>query len=447
MKLALLGGGGFRTPLVYGALLSGDAPIRVEEVRLFDADADRARVIARVLTEQAAGAPAPRVQVTTDLDTALSGVDMVFSAIRVGGAAARVADERVALDLGVLGQETTGPGGLSFGLRTIPVALEIARRTAALAPDAWVVNFTNPAGMITEAMAGVLGERVIGICDSPIGLARRVAAACGVDLAQTRLDYSGLNHLGWLQHLWLTGTDRDLVAEVLADEAALSGLEEASLFGTDWLRSLGMLPNEYLHYYYLARESLAAIRSAGQTRGELLLAQQRDFYREAARAAEPLQLWEKTRRARNASYMAEQRAEGEQRAAADVEGGGYEGVAIRLMAGLAGVRIDQQLVLNVRNGGTIASLPPDAVIEVPCSVSTAGPRPEPVSALPGHAAGLVQQVKSVERLTIQAAVSGDPDIAVAAFALHPLVDSVQVARRLLAGYRARIPAVDSVFAR
>ncbi|MEU3502027.1 6-phospho-beta-glucosidase, partial [Streptomyces hundungensis] len=148
MRLTILGGGGFRVPLVYGALLRDRAPGRVTEVVLYDVDAARLHAIGRVLAERAYGIDdAPRVRTTTDLDEALRGADFVFSAIRVGGLEGRAADERIALDEGVLGQETVGAGGIAYGLRTVPVAVEIARRVKALAPDAWVINFTNPAGL------------------------------------------------------------------------------------------------------------------------------------------------------------------------------------------------------------------------------------------------------------------------------------------------------------
>ena len=160
---------------------------------------------------------APAVSVTTDLDRALDGGDFVFSAIRVGGLEGRTVDERLALGLGLLGQETTGAGGVGYGLRSVPAALHIARRVQALAPDAWVINFTNPAGLVTQAMQSVLGDRVVGICDSPLGLARRAAGALGHDLADLEIDYAGLNHLGWLSGLRLDG--RDLLPELLADAA------------------------------------------------------------------------------------------------------------------------------------------------------------------------------------------------------------------------------------
>ena len=187
MRLAILGGGGFRVPLVYGALLRDHSPGRVTEVVLHDTDAGRLAAVALVLEQLGVEhADPPRVETTDDLDTALRDADFVFSAIRVGGLVGRTRDERVALDVGVLGQETTGPGGLAYALRTVPVALDIAERTRRLAPDAWFINFTNPAGIVTEAMQSVLGDRVIGICDSPIALARRAIGALGLDPASNR---------------------------------------------------------------------------------------------------------------------------------------------------------------------------------------------------------------------------------------------------------------------
>ena len=269
MRLTILGGGGFRVPLVHRALLADarrEAPGRCTELVLHDTDDTRARVIASILSAQAEGVPgAPRVRLTDDLDEALRGADFVFSAIRVGGTHGRVQDEQVPLAEGVLGQETVGAGGVLYGLRTVPVAERIAERVAALAPRAWIINFTNPAGLVTEAMAGVLArygmaERVIGICDSPVGLVRRAARAAGADPATVTCDYVGLNHLGWLRRLEVDG--RDLLPGLLADEAALTSFEEGRLFGADWLRALGALPNEYLHYYYFRRETLASVRAA-----------------------------------------------------------------------------------------------------------------------------------------------------------------------------------------
>lgn len=443
MRLTILGGGGFRVPLVYGALLRDRAPGRVTEVVLYDVDAARLHAIGRVLAERAYGIDdAPRVRTTTDLDEALRGADFVFSAIRVGGLEGRAADERIALDEGVLGQETVGAGGIAYGLRTVPVAVEIARRVKALAPDAWVINFTNPAGLVTEAMAEHLGDHVVGICDSPVGLARRVARAIGVDPAAVRLDYAGLNHLGWLHGMY--DGEENVLPRLFEDDALLTSFEEGKLFGADWLRTLGSVPNEYLHYYYFNREAVAAYQRAEKTRGAFLREQQAGFYAstDSVPEASVWAAWDRTRAEREATYMSANRkaSGGGERHADDMESGGYENVALALMRAIARDE-PATLVLNVRNGTSLRALDEKAVIEIPCRIDAAGPRPLPVSQLTGHEAGLVSTVKAVERCVLEAAESGSARAAVKAFALHPLVDSVHVARRLLDGYRGAHPGL------
>src|SRR4051812_736102 len=384
MRLVILGGGGFRVPLVHRALLADHTPGRVTELVLHDVDRARLDAVGRVLAERSEGVPdAPSVTATTDLDEALRGADFVFSAIRVGGLAGRAADERVAHQEGVLGQETVGAGGVSYALRTIPVAVDIARRIAATAPDAWVINFTNPAGVVTEAMSRHLGHRVIGICDSPVGLGRRVARALGVDLDAAWPDYVGLNHLGWLRGLHVGG--EDVLPRLLADTDRLESFEEGRLFGADWLRTLGAIPNEYLHYYYDTREAVAS----GASRGAFLLEQQRKFYDDPSFAS-----WDRTRLEREATYMAETRDD--ERDDGDLDGGGYERVALALMHAIANDR-RATLILNVPNGSTLSVLDAHAVIEVPSLVDANGARPLTVSPLDDHAAALVTSVKAVDR--------------------------------------------------
>ena len=446
MRLVILGGGGFRVPIVYRALLDDQAPGRITHVTLYDLDATRLAVISQVLRDQAAGRPdAPAVVVTTDLDEAITGADFIFFAIRVRGLPGRAIDERVALAEGVLGQETVGAGGVAYGLRTLPVATRVARRIAMLVPDAWVINFTNPAGLVTEAMARHLGDRVIGICDSPAGLARRVAYALGIDPATATFEYAGLNHLGWLRAVRVDG--RDLLPGLLADDSALATLEEGRLFGAEWLRVLGALPNEYLHYYYYNREAVGAARAAEQTRGAFLLEQQARFYRVGGSGPLPpgaaLATWDAARLERETTYMAENReavGAGE-RSSADLESGGYERIALALMRAIA---YDQRatLVLNVRNRRTLDVLDFDAVVEVPCTVDAKGARPEPAEPLPDHAIGLVTGVKAVERAVIEAATTSSRSAALRALSIHPLVDSVAVARRLLAGYQRELPELS-----
>lgn len=429
-RLAVLGGGGFRVPLVYNALLSADL---VDEVVLYDVDTGRLGVVGDVLRQLAADVPhAPAVRLTTDLETALTGAGFVFAALRVGGLQGRTIDERVALRHGILGQETTGPGGVCYGLRTVPTMVDIAQRVATTCPDAWVVNFTNPAGMVTEAMSRVLGERVIGICDSPIALARRAARVLGLDPAATSPRYIGLNHLGWLTGLVADGRDR--LPDLLADDALVGSFEEGRLFGGAWLRALRSVPNEYLYYYYANREAVRAVTDAEQTRGELVRDQQEEFYRQAAATpADAYELWRRTRRSREETYLAESRAADEQRDADDLTGGGYEGVAVALMRALA-TGVPTELILDVPNRGAVSFLPDDAVVEVPCSVDGSGPRPFAVGEVTGHAAGLMTTVKAVERDAIEAALRGDRSLALRAIGSHPLTGSVRDAQRMLDEY-------------
>ncbi|AJE85708.1 6-phospho-beta-glucosidase [Streptomyces albus] len=425
MRLTILGGGGFRVPLVYRALAGSE----VSGVTLYDTDPGRIAVIRSVLGQLPAGPP---VRVAGDLDEAVRGADFVFSAMRVGGTAGRVRDEAVPLAEGVLGQETVGAGGILYGLRTIPVALRVAERVAALAPGAWVINFTNPAGMVTQAMASVLGPRVIGICDSPVGLVRRAARAAGADPDTVAYDYVGLNHLGWLRSL-RDAAGRELLPGLLADSVALGSFEEGRLFGAEWLRALGSLPNEYLHYYYFRRETLAAVRAAGETRGAFLERQQGEFFDRAAREPDRAHaLWEATRRGREETYLAESRAAsgGWQRDSCDLDGGGYDQVALALMRAIAQDR-GTRLILNVRNGATVPALDPEAIIETVCEVGADGARPLPSAALGPAELGLMLQLKAVETAAVEAALFKDREAALRALALHPLVDSPAVAARIL----------------
>ncbi|MFT3887399.1 MAG: 6-phospho-beta-glucosidase [Arachnia sp.] len=443
LKLVILGGGGFRVPLVYEAVARGAAAggARIGEVVLHDASAERLAVMSRVLGDLAAEIPgAPRVTCHTDMRTALRGADFVFAAVRVGGTAGRIADERVALRLGLLGQETIGPGGLAYALRTIPVMREAARVIAEVAPDAWTINFTNPAGIVTQAMREFLGDSVVGICDTPIGLVRRAARLLGVAAEDVDYDYVGLNHLGWLRALRVDG--RDLLPGLLASDELLAGIEEARIVGPDLVRALGALPNEYLFYYWLTDEAIAHIAAAGETRGEYLARQQAAFYDGAGEVGSALASWRAALHEREATYMAEAREEGEQREEADVEGGGYQEVAVRLMTALAtGTR--ERMILNVGNTDRIVEgLPEDAVVEVGCVVDGDGVHAVPVAQPELWQLGMMARLRGSEQLIARAAATGDPEAAWLGFALHPLVDSPSLGRALLDGYRAAHPEID-----
>ncbi|PPB50995.1 6-phospho-beta-glucosidase [Arthrobacter pityocampae] len=439
--LVIVGGGGFRVPLVYRALSSAPFAGLVSDVVLVDTLPDRAHAIARVLGALPSGArPAPSVRVEARLEDALPGADLVFAAVRSGGAEGRILDERVALACGLLGQETVGAGGIAYALRSIPDMMRVATLMRDLAPDAWLINFTNPAGMVTEALSAVLGSRVIGICDSASGLVTRAARAAGVDLrgSLTGVDYVGLNHLGWLRRLDVDGHDR--LPGLLTDAPRLAGFEEGRLFGPDLLRVLGALPNEYLFYYYFHREALRSIRAADRTRGETLRDQQADLFPRLLASADPFGVWEAARRERESGYLAEARPADEERDEADLAGGGYERVALQVMRSLLTGR-RAELILNVRNGTTFAELPADAVVEVPSVVDADGARPLPAAPPTPHQLGLMAAVKAVEQDTVRAAVHRDRDAALRAFAGHPLVDSFHAATRVLAGYEEAFPAL------
>jgi 6-phospho-beta-glucosidase len=509
MRLMIAGGGGFRVPLVYRALCSGRYAGLVSEVVLFDVDGGRLAAIEAVLrsmslefsrSSEVSGAPdgssgvgrssrrPPAVTSTTSLPRALNGTDIVFAAIRPGGTAGRVADERVARDLGLLGQETTGAGGISYALRSIPAMLELAGNMLTHCPDAWLINFTNPAGMVTQALVPVLGRKVIGICDSASAVVHRAARAAGVPLPAGKLDgvgYYGLNHLGWLYRLESGG--RDLLPGLLADRDALASFEEGRLFPQPFLRDLGLLPNEYLFYYYEAARATAGMRAMARTRGESIHGQQAELYPRLATAGDGAYgLWEAARRTREEGYLAEARTGGEARNPEDLAGGGYEQVALAVMRALAGgAAVDgaedagggargaggaaTELILNTPNstGGSftgqssaggqsfagagsraaVPGLPPDAVVEVPCTVTPDGAVPIPQDRPAEPQLGLLQQVKKVELLTVRAASTGDRDAALEAFAEHPLVGSAQLATALLTGYEGAFPELAGLWCR
>jgi 6-phospho-beta-glucosidase len=429
MRVAVLGGGGFRVPLIHRALLDGG--LIPDEIVLQDVSRERLDVIAAVVRDDG-----PPVRTTEDLDAALDGADLVFAALRVGGLDGRVRDERDALNAGVIGQETVGAGGLSYALRAVPVADRIAHRVAAVAPDAWVITMTNPAGIVTETMAATLGPRVIGVCDSPMGLVRRACTALGIDpgpslasvAARVGVDYLGLNHLGWLRALTVDGTDR--LPELIADPARLARTEEGRLFGADVIAALGAIPNEYLYWIYARDEAHRALEAAGRTRAEHVQTEQQRFYSAAAAApAGAANLWWAANDERNRSYFAELRTE--DRDEADVAVGGYETIAVALAQALLGAA-PAELILNVPNAKTVAGLDPAAIIETVCRVDATGATPISVAAPSEHELGLMTTIKACERAIIEAGLTGSAEAALRAFALHPLVGSLTAARSLSA---------------
>lgn len=438
MILTVVGGGGMRTPLLISGLIERRTAVPVERVVLYDTDPDALRVI-RILADAMltrAGDPFV-VQTTASREDAFTGVDAIITSIRVGGLAGRIVDEEVPLAAGVIGQETTGPGGWAMALRTIPVLTEVIAYARQGAPDAWVVNFTNPAGLITQALTSSGVHRVVGICDSPPALGRKIAAYLNVPEGDLRLDYLGLNHLGWVRAIWTDHTDR--LPEILASDAAIGAVYGRALFAPAVLRDLGLLPNEYLHYYYSHDEAVRRLRAAPKTRGRNVMevaSQLRAAVVDAAeRGEDPLAPYMAAIFARRATYMATET--GRPRDLAMMGGhveGGYARAALDLIEGMR-IPGDRLLIVNTVNRGAITDLADDDVVEVPCRVDGEGPHPHPMGALPVAVRDLTAKVKAYERATVAAALSGSWSDAVAALARHPLVPSIDAARRIAEEYR------------
>jgi 6-phospho-beta-glucosidase len=443
VKIALLGGGGFRTPMVYESLADATSDVAIDELVLFDVDADRLARMAAVIEglDRQGGRPAISLRTSTSIEDAVEGCEAVFAAVRVGGLAARVVDEQVPLELGVLGQETVGPAGVAFALRTVPEMLRLAHVVRARAPHAWFVNFTNPAGLVTEAMRSVLGERAIGICDSPTALWRHVASALGRTRAALRPSYAGLNHLGWLTAMW--DEDVDLLPSLLRD-SRIERVHEARLAGLDDVRRRGIIPNEYLAYYAATAEVIGSFRRHG-ARSEILARQQSAFYdTKVSTPEDALAGWRRAKDARHGTYMAETRdvdhvATSDPTPDDDVmsaDEAGYGGVAAAFVRAVTN-GTGERLVLGVRNGRTLAWLDDDATVEVPCVVAKDGPRADEAGDLRDEERTLMQRVREAERATLEAASSSSRDAVVNAVACHPVVPSRELAERIVDGYVER----------
>ena len=412
MKLAVVGGGSTYTPELVSGLARDRQVLDVDELVLHDIDAERREVVGgmarRMLTKQ--GYPG-RLEITEDLDAAVDGADFVLIQIRVGGQAARLRDETFPLACGCIGQETTGAGGFAKALRTVPVVLEIADRVRANASaDAWIVDFTNPVGIVTRALLDA-GHRAVGLCNVAIGFQRSFAKFLGVEPERILVDQVGLNHLTWVRAVRLDGVDvlEDLVAEHGTAIAEQSG-QPLRL-----IEELGVIPSYYLHYFYAHDEVLAELLD-GVPRAVTVAEIERqllDLYRDPSLDEKPVQL--------------EQRG-----------GAFYSEAALALVRSLASDGGDIQVV-DTRNGATLAGLQPDDAVEVPARIGRDGPTPIPQEPLAPELLGLVQHVAAYERLTAEAAITGDAAVARKALLAHPLIGQYamveQLTERLLAEAR------------
>ncbi len=447
MKIAVLGAAGVRTPLMIEAILRRQTTLGMTELALMDIDADRLDLIGSITASQEKTNDSPiKILRTTDPRRALEGADYVITTFRVGGMAARVVDERVALEYGILGQETTGPGGFAMAMRTIPVLLGYVDLMHQVCPQAWLINFANPAGMLAEAVLRVAGwDRAVGICDAPTEIQRVAAALLQAPLDDVYLDYFGLNHLGWVRSVIYR---QENVLPQFIRQAVETGHVPGLPFSSEWIASLGMIPNEYMYYYYDTRSAVQRILSSEQTRGEQILELNEKLFADLARLRSAGKQGDLQPRyqayldARSGTYMKtetgmslqadEHNLLGEHLAETE----GYAGVALNLIEGLSGVR-QRLMILNTLNHGAVAGMQDDDVVEIPAYVGKGFIRPMAVGTTPDHCIALMKQVKEYERQTIAAAVEGSYARALHALIVHPLVADTHLAQKILDGYRTK----------
>jgi len=404
VKVAVIGGGSTYTPeLVEGFGLRRDV-LPVEELVLHDIDQSRLDVVGGLAERILGKLDFPgRLTITTDRESAVEGADFVLVQLRVGGLPARLKDETIPPRFGCIGQETTGPGGFAKALRTVPVVLEIAEDTARLgAPGAWLLDFTNPAGLVTQGLIDH-GHRAIGLCNIPIGFQRELAKQLGVQPSQVQLEHVGLNHLSWERRVMVDGVDRlpeliDGFSDQLGEDVDLPG---------DLVRLLRAIPSYYLRYFYLTDEIVEKQRSERPRADEVMEIERGllEMYSDPSVDVKP--------------KLLEQRG-----------GAFYSEAAAMLVESLHTDRGDVQVV-NVRNDGAIPNMADDAVVEVACRIDASGATPLTVEPLAPEMLGLVEQVKAYERLTVAAAVSGDRDLALKALMANPLTSQYRVAKPLL----------------
>jgi 6-phospho-beta-glucosidase len=406
MKLTVVGGGSTYTP----ELVDGFARLRdtlpVEELVLVDPAAERLELVGglarRIFARQGHGG---RVVTTADLDAGIDGADAVLLQLRVGGQAARQQDETWPLECGCVGQETTGAGGLAKALRTVPVVLDIAERVRRSNPDAWIIDFTNPVGIVTRALLEA-GHRAVGLCNVAIGFQRRFAALLGVAPHDVHLDHVGLNHLTWETGVRLGGPDGDdMLPRLLAAHG--DAVADDLHLPRPLLDRLGVVPSYYLRYYYAHDEVVRELRTKPSRAAEVAEMERKllQMYADPALDEKPALLAE-----RGGAY--------------------YSEAAVDLAAALLGGGGSTCQVVNTYNRGTLPFLPDDAVIEVQAAVGSEGPAPLPVAQVDPLYAGLMASVTAYEDLALDAALRGGRDRVFRALLSHPLVGQYEYADAL-----------------
>lgn len=401
MKIAVIGGASSYTPELIDGLFARLDAIPVTEVWLMDPNAARLEITSDFARRMSASHGNPfSIHHTDDLSEAVRGAAYVITQIRVGGARARIEDEKLGLRHGIVGQETTGVGGFACALRTIPAVLDVARAMEALAPEGFLVNFTNPAGIVTEALIKHSAIGAVGLCNIPIGIAAEAAKYADCAVSEIELDYVGLNHLSWVRACCVG--EADVTAKVFGafiEHAAKEWEVEAVRDGMcRAMESLGMVCNPYLQYYYATGAVLEHMKTQGKTRGEEVLEIEEVLFGQYGDPAVTKKPEALSRRG----------------------GAHYSTAAFHLIDAIQNNRGDRQIVC-CRNDGAVPTFDEDAAVEVPAIIGKAGVRAIPQAKPEPAIRGLMQAVKAYESLTVEAAVRGDRELAFQAMLAHPLM--------------------------
>jgi 6-phospho-beta-glucosidase len=403
MKLTVVGAGSTYTPELVDGLIRMEDLLPVEQIALVDTDERRLGILTgmtrRMLTR---GEHRASIVSTTSLEEGVDGASAVLVQLRVGGQAARIVDESLPLRCGCIGQETTGFGGLAKALRTVPVMLDIAERVRRLAPGAWIVDFTNPVGIVTKALLDE-GHRAVGLCSAAMVFQRHFAKVLDVDPHDVELDHVGLNHLTWELGVRVSGRDvlHELTTEHVDRVAPASGLRP------ELVRRLGVVPSYYLHYFW-DHDDLVEHARTHESRAEEVQGIETELL-----------------------HLYEDESVDEKPALLSRRGGAYYSeAAVELLASLLGTSPDPRHVVNMRNRGALAFLPDDAVVEVPARIGPGSIEPLPMPQLEPVYRGLVAHVAAYEDLALQAALHGGRDRVFRALLAHPLVGQTRQADEL-----------------
>ena len=449
MKLTFIGAGGVRTPLVIQSILNFQDRIPLDSVCMMDIDPDRLDLIRMANKSQLDQVKKFKIDWTTDSREAISGADFIVTTFREGSLESRVIDEQVPLKYGVLGQETTGPGGFSMALRTIPVILKYVKLIEELAPDAWLLNFTNPAGIITETITRIAGfTRSVGICDNPPAMVRAAAALLSANADDFFPEYYGINHLGWMRALYLDGVD--MIPEIIRTIKE-TGMLKHFPFDIEAVEKLGRIPNEYNYFYSESRKTVENLLKAGKSRAQQILPFVQGLYTSLRRIRDEDQDPQKIQSAylyylaqRDGTYMTLEtgsqahhlaKQNGSAEKALDQSAEGYSAVALAVIEALT--TNPKVMILNVPNRSALPGMAADDVVETTCLVSDGIVRPFAMGEIPREDLGLIQSVKAYERLTIEAAIENSYEKALEALWLHPLVPGYDIAKAILDDYLAQ----------